>query len=317
MFTTTADVGTRSPSDRQVAEGTEASGSEGSGGRADAEVELISTPVDRDSRDLDAVQGLELVHGSVAVPVPESLQLPALKALVDLCKQTVAPLQIHVNEHLAAVERALVQHGRRPLEYLDDAEVVGPWLVAAHTTLLTAEEALLLRDRGAAVSYNPVATFWKGNAVAPALLLASLGVRMGLGTDGTRSDGFRLLDAAETAQRLGSAMGIGDPLAGRGRLWLDAATRGGADALGLGDLVGRISTGSAADYLLIDLDVPEMVASSDVVWELVRRGNRDQIRVVVVAGRVRLVDGWPPDFDRDAFLARTRALQSAAAERPD
>ena len=114
-------------------------------------------------------------------------------------------------------------------------------MLAAHTTLLTPEEALLLRDRGAAVSYNPVATFWKGNAVAPATLLSALGVRMGLGTDGTRGDAFRLLDAAETAQRLGSAMAVGDPYAGRGRRWLRAGTQGGADALGLGAVVGRIS----------------------------------------------------------------------------
>ena len=188
----------------------------------------------RASRHLDAVSGRDLVHGSVAVPIPESVSEPTLKALVELCRERQVPLQVHVNEHLVGVERSLVSRGRRPLEYLDDAGAVGPWLLAAHTTLLTPEEALLLRDRGAAVSYNPVATFWKGNAVAPATLLAALGVRMGLGTDGTRSDGFRLLDAAETAQRLGSAMAVGDPYAGRGRRWLRAGTQGGADALGLG-----------------------------------------------------------------------------------
>ena len=32
--------------------------------------------------------------------------------------------------------------------------------------------------------------------------MTTLGIRFGLGTDGTRSDGFRLMDAAETAQRL-------------------------------------------------------------------------------------------------------------------
>lgn len=318
-FTTVADAGTRSPhGPGPVAEATQSLGIRCVLGVACSDGEEALTPDqawDRASGHLDAVRGLELVHGSVAVPVPESLQLPALKALVDLCRQTGAPLQMHVNEHLAGVERTLVEHGRRPLEYLDDAEAVGPWLLAAHTTLLTPSEAILLRDRGAAVSYNPVATFWKGNAVAPALLLAALGVRMGLGTDGTRSDGLRLLDAAETAQRLGSAMGVGDPLAGRGRLWLRAATSGGADALGLGDLVGRVADGYAADFLLLDLDVPELVATADLEWELVRRGNRDQIRVVVVAGRVRMVDGWPPHLDRDAFLARSRALQSLAAER--
>jgi 5-methylthioadenosine/S-adenosylhomocysteine deaminase len=79
--------------------------------------------------------------------------------------------------------------------------------------------------------------------------------------------------------------------------------------------VGRIAPGLAADYLLVDLDVPELVSTRDLVWELVRRGNRDLIEVVAVAGRPRLVDGWPPDFDREAFLRRTRRLAAAAVTR--
>lgn len=318
-FTTVADAGTRSPhGPAALAEATRSFGLRCVLGVTCSDGATALSPDEawqRASAHLEAVEGLELVHGSVAVPIPESLSLAALKALVDLCSSRGVPLQMHVNEHLAGVERMLVEHGRRPLEYLDDAGVVGPWLLAAHATMLTADEALLLRDRGAAVSYNPVATAWKGNAVAPALLLASLGVRLGLGTDGTRSDALRLLDAAESAQRLQTAMGVGDPLAGRGRLWLRAATTGGADALGLGEVVGRVAPGYAADFLLIDLDVPELVASADLEWELVRRGSREQVRVVVVGGRARLVDGWPPDLDRDAFLSRTRALQSAAVRR--
>ena len=64
--------------------------------------------------------------------------------------------------------------------------------------MLTPNEMLLLRDSGSAVAMNPVASPWKGNAVSTAELLAALGVRLGMGTDGTRSDGFRMMDAAES-----------------------------------------------------------------------------------------------------------------------
>jgi 5-methylthioadenosine/S-adenosylhomocysteine deaminase len=53
----------------------------------------------------------------------------------------------------------------------------------------------------------------------------------------------------------------------------------------------------AADYLLVDLDVPEVAPSWDLEWELVRLTGRDQILAVVVAGRPRLWRGWPPDWD--------------------
>jgi 5-methylthioadenosine/S-adenosylhomocysteine deaminase len=51
----------------------------------------------------------------------------------------------------------------------------------------------MLKETDTAVAYNPVASQWKGNAVAPATLMATLGIRFGIGTDGTRSDGFRLV----------------------------------------------------------------------------------------------------------------------------
>ena len=66
---------------------------------------------------------------------------------------------------------------------------------------MTPHELTLLRQTGTAVAYNPVASLWKGNAIAPALQMAELGIRFGLGTDGTRADGFRLMDAAEGMQR--------------------------------------------------------------------------------------------------------------------
>ncbi len=110
--------------------------------------------------------------------------------------------QTHANEHVAAVERSLVARGRRPIQLLGELGVLGPHVLLAHATLLTPDEMLLLRDTGAAVAYNPVASAWKGNAVAPAGMMAALGIRFGLGTDGTRADAFRLLDMAEASQRI-------------------------------------------------------------------------------------------------------------------
>jgi cytosine/adenosine deaminase-related metal-dependent hydrolase len=174
--------------------------------------------------------------------------------------------------------------------------------------MLTPDEMLLLRDSGSAVAINPVASPWKGNAVAPSELLAALGVRLGLGTDGTRSDGFRMMDAAESNQRLAFGLASGDSVCGGGRLWLDLATRGGADAAGLGALTGQVAVGRAADFLLIDLDVPELTPSWDLRWELVRLASRAQIESVHVQGRLRLWQGWPVDWDARAMLAEVREV---------
>jgi cytosine/adenosine deaminase-related metal-dependent hydrolase len=185
----------------------------------------------------------------------------------------------------------------------------------AHATLLTPRELRLLRDSGAAVAYNPVASQWKGNAVLDAGLLGMLGVPFGLGTDGTRADGFRLMDAAEATQRLTHGLANGDSSCGGGWLWLDHGTHRGAEAAGLGAVTGRIAEGLAADFLLVDLDVPEFVPSWDLTWELVRLANRDQIEGVFVNGALRLWKGWPLDWDARALMREVAAIARRDVQR--
>ena len=252
------------------------------------------------------VQRGPLLHPSLAVSIPEVATDAMLHAASSLCAEAGVAFQVHVNEHLASVERSLVARGLRPLQHLQAAGALGPQALLAHCTMLTPDEMLLLRDSGSAVALNPVASPWKGNAVAPSELLAALGVRLGMGTDGTRSDGFRMMDAAESNQRLAFGLASGDSVCGGGRLWLDIATRGGADAVGLGTLTGAVAVGRAADFLLIDLDVPEMTPSWDLRWELVRLASRAQIESVHVHGRLRLWQGWPVDWDARALLAEVR-----------
>lgn len=253
-----------------------------------------------------------LVHPSLAISIPEVGSDRALRETAALCAEADAVFQVHVNEHFASVERSLVARGQRPIGHLDAAGALGPQSLLAHATLLTPDEIVRLRDSGAAIAYNPVASAWKGNAVAPAQLLHRLGVRLGLGTDGTRSDGFRLMDAAETAQRLTAGLANGDSSCGAGWTWLRMATAGGADAAGLGRVTGRIEPGLAADFLLVDMDVPELVPSWDPTWELVRLAARDQLRAVFVAGVLRLADGWPVDWDGRALLREVETVARRA-----
>ncbi|GAA2488386.1 amidohydrolase family protein [Streptomyces gobitricini] len=309
-FTTVAEAGTRAPVDVELV----AAATRDAGIRC--VLGLVCNDVDGDTettltgaeKHLTRYGVEELIHPSLAVSVPEAATARTLRHTARLAAEAGAVVQIHVNEHLAAVERSLVRHGLRPLEYLHRTGALGPQLLAAHATLVTPREVTLLADSGAAVSYNPVASAWKGNAVAPATTMAERGVRFGLGTDGTRGDAFRLADAAEFAQRLAYGLATGDSSCGAGWTWLDRAARGGADALGLGGRTGRITAGAAADFLLVDVSTPETALSWDLPWELVRRGNRDQISAVFVGGRLRLWRGWPTDWDGPALVRRAAEL---------
>jgi cytosine/adenosine deaminase-related metal-dependent hydrolase len=256
-----------------------------------------------------------LIHPSLAISIPEAASDDMLRAVSARCAEAGAIFQTHANEHLVAIERSLVARGLRPIQLLGKLGALGPQVLLAHATMLTPDEIALLRTTDTAIAYNPVATQWKGNAAAPAELMASLGIRFGLGTDGTRADGFRLVDAAEATQRLCFGLAAGDFSCGGGWLWLDHATINGADAIGLGKVTGRIQTGFAADFLLLDLEVPEMLPSWDLTWELVRLANRDQVIAVMVNGKLVLWHGWPLDWDAHALLRRVATLAEQVVAR--
>jgi 5-methylthioadenosine/S-adenosylhomocysteine deaminase len=321
-FTTVCDAGTRSDSDvATIAAATQEVGVRCVLGMIcndlaeHVDARERAAIVERAQDHLARWDGHDLVRPSLAISVPEAGSDGMLQTVAALCADAGAVFQTHANEHLASVERSIVGRKMRPIEHLHHAGALGPQTLIAHATLVTPSELNLLRDTGTAVSYNPVASSWKGNAVAPALQMAALGIRFGLGTDGTRSDAFRLLDAAETAQRFAYGLATGDSSCGAGKLWLDHALSGGADALGLAALTGEIARGKAADFLLVDLDVPEMRPSWNLEWELVRLANRSQIDAVFVAGRMRLWHGWPVDWDARALLREIDEVAAAVVAR--
>lgn len=317
-FTTVVDAGTRSEAD--VAAVARATGEAGlrcvlgficndagpAAGRDKTEIIAAA------EQHLARFPGGGLVHPSLAVSIPEVATDAMLHRISRLAAEAGAIFQTHVNEHLVAVERSLVERGLRPLEHLDRANALGPNVLIAHSTLVTPAELMLLARTDTAVAYNPVASTWKGNAVAPAEMMAELGIRFGIGTDGTRSDAFRMVEAAETLQRIAFGLSVGDFSTRGGWTWLDHATCRAADAVGLKNVTGVIAPGRAADLLIVDISGPEFTPSWDLDWELVRFGNRDQIVAVIVAGKLRLWRGWPTDWDGRALIEHVRAKATDA-----
>ena len=268
----------------------------------------------RANEHLSGWSGHPLIHPSLAISIPEVASDKMLSTISALCKEAGVVFQTHINEHLASVERSLVNRGLRPLEHLHTIDALGPTTLVAHATLLTPREVTILQKTDTAVCYNPVATQWKGNATSPATMMHELGIRFGLGTDGTRSDGFRLLDAAEASQRLAFGLAVGDFSTGGGWPWLDHATTGGAEAISLNHVTGEIKKGLVADFLIVDVDVPELLPSRDLVWELTRLGNRDQIVGVFVAGDLGLWKGWPIDWDARTLMKEVKQRVGQAIE---
>ncbi|MSQ51177.1 MAG: amidohydrolase [Betaproteobacteria bacterium] len=239
---------------------------------------------------------------SICVSGVQAASPELMRASYEFCERHDIMFQIHANEHHPEVHACVVLHGKRPIHHIADSGALGPRTLVHHAAIVSASEVGLLQSAGAAVSYNPVASQWKVDAIAPALEFADRGIRMGLGTDSTRSDAFRMLDAAENCQRAVSGMRVMDFSCGAGWTWVDAATRGGADACGLGKLTGQLAAGFRADFLVLDMNAPEVQPSWDFEWELVRLYSRDRVETVVVDGKPVMAGGRAIGWDQDEFL---------------
>lgn len=277
----------------------------------------LAAILDRAAENIEQCKAAERIYPSVCCSSFHSNSTETIAALAEFCVKHDVLFQMHSNEHFPEVHDCILKFGKRPIELFAEIGALGPSTLLHHVTLPSEREIELLRTSKTAISYNPVASQWKGNGVAPALGYAARGVRMGIGSDNTRADGFRALDAAESCQRIAHGLPVIDFSCGAAWTWVDAATRGAADACGHGAEFGSLAAGQAADFLILDMERPETVPSWDFEWELVRYYNRDQIDAVVVDGKAVMAAGRPVGWDHRAFMKEFAALAIKVGSNPE
>ena len=88
------------------------------------------------------------------------------------------------------------------------------------------------------------------------------------------------------------------------------ATQGGAQALGL-EKVGRIAAGWQADLQLVDTRMPTPTEAHNLYDQLVLWRSHAHVRLVMVAGQVRVRDGVVLGADEAQIIARAHAAARA------
>ena len=153
-----------------------------------------------------------------------------LEAIGAYAARESLPLHVHAAEQPREVEECLAEHGRRPIELLQDTGCLAPHTTVIHATEASDGELDLLAEADARVCLCPTTEANLGDGFAPVERLLERGIAICVGSDSNvRIDPLEELREIEAIARRASGR--------RGVVPLDALLGAGADegaaALGL------------------------------------------------------------------------------------
>lgn len=235
--------------------------------------------------------GVGLIRGAVNASALPSFSETYFKEAAALARAHRTTLQVHVGRDREEVELALSVWGRRPVERLADLGVIDEHLVAVHAVLASGNEIALLGGGGAALAHSPMECVYNLNAIPDLQRFRQAGVRVGLGCDNQGNDMLATMRAALLIH--GAVWGIPryEPDYLSADDVLEMATIEAARVLRWEDRIGSLEVGKAADLVVLDGGAPHLLATQDLITEIVRFATRAEVTHVMVDGRWLLDDG--------------------------
>jgi len=253
-------------------------------------------------------ESTDLVEVGVSPHAPFTVSDELYRAVATLARDERLPVAAHISESEAETElvrdaggvfaaglrsRAIpvVPRARSSVALLERTGVLATSPLLIHCVRADDADLATIAAHRCSIAHCPVSNAKLGHGIAPLARMLELGINVGLGSDSVASNNrMDLIDEARAAvlfRRVAASNGT--RLDARGALEL--ATIGGARALGLGDRIGSLEVGKAADLVAFDLTSAADVPGEDPVTALIfaRAGRR--ARCVVVAGTVRVWDG--------------------------
>jgi 5-methylthioadenosine/S-adenosylhomocysteine deaminase len=243
-----------------------------------------------------------LVSGLMCFHTTFSCTAPFIQQAFGLGAELGVPVHMHCSEGPHEPELALERFGLRPMEYYESLGVVGPNMLASQCVVLSRDEIGLMARRGVRMTHMPLSNCEVGAGIAPVPELLEAGVTVGLGSDGYINDFFEVMRAACLIHKANHQ----DPRVMPAGLVWRLATESGAQALGMKG-IGRLAPGWQADLQLIDSRLPTPVEAHNLYDQLVLWRNHTHVRLVMVAGEVRVRDGQVLQADLETARARTHA----------
>ena len=247
------------------------------------------------------------VQGILNPAQAETCEPSLLKETVAVAKELDVPIHIHAGGNLREFLRILDTHGKPVVEYLAETGILGPRTTLGHMVFMgghsrvdyPAGEMRLLAETGVTVGHCPHKCAKMAFAMESFDRYLEAGVKIGLGTDTYPLDIVSEMRYASLISRMVDKNASG----ARPAAVFNAATIGGADALGRKDL-GRLCAGAKADIVIINLRHTRYGPVRDPINALVEYGSGADIETVIVDGEIVIDNGRSTHIDEAELFAQ-------------
>ncbi len=245
-------------------------------------------------------------------------------AQVDTCSEALlrksraaatamgVPLALHTSQSVNEFQEMTRRHGKTPIEWLREIGFLGPDVILGHAIIVGggswtnyhADDIGILSDTGTNVAHCAWVFARRGIAMESFSRYLARGVNMTLGTDTCPQS---MIESLRWTAVVSKIMDRRTEVATAADVF-DAATLGGAKALGRDDL-GRIAPGAKADLLIWEGESLFMTPLRDPVKNIVYSAQAEDLNAVIIDGEVRMRDRQVLGMDSGEV---TRELQAAA-----
>ena len=255
----------------------------------------------------DEIKEYPLIHSTLAPHAPYTVSDGPLQKIAMYSNELDLPIHMHIHETAFEVTEAEKNTGSRPLDRLDQLNLLNPNLIAVHMTELNAMEIDRLAETGVQVAHCPQSNLKLASGICPVAELQDKGINVCLGTDGAASNNNHDMFAEMKCAALLAKAVSGDASACNAKQAIQMSTINGARALGLGDIIGSIEVGKQADLIALNLLQLNTQPLYDPVAQLVYAANSQQVSHVWIAGECQLRNYRLSNLDEDEIISRAQS----------
>jgi putative selenium metabolism protein SsnA len=272
--------------------------------------------IEENKRFLSAVreQGGSLLAGTFGLHASLSLSEETLADCAAAAKGVDTGFHIHVAEHEVDEYDSLYKYGRRTVDRLALAGILGPKSIVAHAVHVDVAEKNMLRDTSTWVTHQPRSNM--NNAVGAADIegMLRLNIPVCLGNDGFSNNmwaewksAYLMHKAAHRDPRRVNGldvakMAIDNNAALAGMLWPELPQ-------------GKLTVGGAADVIFVDYHPTTPMSAGNLPWHIIFGFESSMVTTTIVAGKVLMIDRELLTLNEAEITAKSRELAAGVWQR--